>query len=725
MAAARNVGNSMEGGSALSPLTPKLRMNGIQFVFPDDTSETTHNTAEEASPLLLRSRDGSGPTNSEEASSAPASPATPRLQKVLNNASSLRQTWREKGTRAFLQQLCVLVLYLVLGLAAPVCGWVWDLLQGHKAKQSKKMMQQRIRMSMESAESFAEYLKYAKCLDEMSGYNEWADSDEGTYNSKLLVERIDRMRELLANGDVHGCMAEVRSGLHRHIAGVTNPELFVFLAGTKSLINDYHCCVADMCDLIIRSPDVHPTEKYTCFEHSARSFGRSALLLSGGGALGLYHTGVCKALFEAGVMPGVISGASAGAIIASIFCTKTDDELSNLIEHELNDATNTSFESFSLDAFDSDVFSNQKGFATAVNRLVSEGAFMSSDSLVRTLRQNIGDVTFGEAFEKTGRVLNIAVAYSSAADTHSLQLNHITSPQVVVWSAVAASCSVPGLFSKTELFCKDTSDNLLPFNPGHGCRYFDGSIAADIPIKRLRELFNIGFTVVSQTNPHVVPFLQRERFVKPHQATGPPRRLRNAVVWAARYMLGEVGHVALVVGRLFPRFSKSTLYRLLDQYYTGDITVYPGVAWLDYLGLVLNPSRTFVRHALTRGQRKTWPHLNRVSQCMVVEVLLRKSKARVRDLLSQSWLRELHAAGAAIRDSPAPLSVAPSPATATATAAAAAAEEEEVTVAAARAAAAAAASSSPFPCSPSGFCNVQRAPSPRECNGSRPRTVAP
>jgi len=40
--------------------------------------------------------------------------------------------------------------------------------------------------------------------------------------------------------------------------------------------------------------------------------------LSGGAFLGYYHGGVVKALFEGGYLPRVISGASAGSILASV-----------------------------------------------------------------------------------------------------------------------------------------------------------------------------------------------------------------------------------------------------------------------------------------------------------------------------------------------------------------------------------------------------------------------
>lgn len=44
------------------------------------------------------------------------------------------------------------------------------------------------------------------------------------------------------------------------------------------------------------------------------------LALSGGGARGIAHLGVLKALNEAGVFPGIVSGTSSGAIIGALYC---------------------------------------------------------------------------------------------------------------------------------------------------------------------------------------------------------------------------------------------------------------------------------------------------------------------------------------------------------------------------------------------------------------------
>ena len=102
-----------------------------------------------------------------------------------------------------------------------------------------------------------------------------------------------------------------------------------------------------------------------------------------------------------------------------------------------------------------------------------------------------GDVTFQEAFDKTGRILNIPVkAIDQIDDTrkvHVRMLNYLTAPHVVVWSASRASCSVPGVYAPFPLLARDPDGSLRyegqdshddHFEP---TLYVDGSMGARAP----------------------------------------------------------------------------------------------------------------------------------------------------------------------------------------------------------------------------------------------------
>jgi TAG lipase/steryl ester hydrolase/phospholipase A2/LPA acyltransferase len=77
----------------------------------------------------------------------------------------------------------------------------------------------------------------------------------------------------------------------------------------------------------IYKEEVSIDNKLAFFSETRHAFGRSALLLSGGGGLGLYHSGIVKTLIEENMLPTVLSGSSAGSIVAGCVGVRTDEEL--------------------------------------------------------------------------------------------------------------------------------------------------------------------------------------------------------------------------------------------------------------------------------------------------------------------------------------------------------------------------------------------------------------
>lgn len=86
---------------------------------------------------------------------------------------------------------------------------------------------------------------------------------------------------------------------------------------------------------------LNAARKLALLKQLAHSHGSTALLLSGGASLGMYHLGVAKALFDNGLLPRVITGSSAGAIVGALLCSRTDDKLPALF-----DAKNLNFDVF-------------------------------------------------------------------------------------------------------------------------------------------------------------------------------------------------------------------------------------------------------------------------------------------------------------------------------------------------------------------------------------------
>eukprot|EP00966_Prymnesium_polylepis_P207217 4799501-Prymnesium_polylepis.1 len=76
------------------------------------------------------------------------------------------------------------------------------------------------------------------------------------------------------------------------------------------------------------APGSLPAAQRLAFINETRhAYGRTALMLSGGAAFGVKHMGVVGALHRERLMPRIVCGTSAGSIVASFVCVKTDAEL--------------------------------------------------------------------------------------------------------------------------------------------------------------------------------------------------------------------------------------------------------------------------------------------------------------------------------------------------------------------------------------------------------------
>ena len=132
---------------------------------------------------------------------------------------------------------------------------------------------------------------------------------------------------------------------------------------------------------------------------------------------------------------------------------------------------------------------------------------MENSQLEKILREHLGELTFEEAFRQTGQLINITVSPAIKNNTPQL-LNYLTYPHLYVWSAAMASCAVPGLFTPVQLMAKSHLGKTIPYMPG--LKWVDGALTNDLPMRRLSELFNVNHSIVSQANPHVVPFMPKQ-----------------------------------------------------------------------------------------------------------------------------------------------------------------------------------------------------------------------
>jgi predicted acylesterase/phospholipase RssA len=135
-------------------------------------------------------------------------------------------------------------------------------------------------------------------------------------------------------------------------------------------------------------------------------------------------------------------------------------------------------------------------FLVSLSRFLKHGVVYDVEAFHECMKENIGDITFSEAYNRTRRILNITVSSSTTFEMPRL-LNYLTAPNVLIRSAVSASCALPYLYKSAPLMAKDAQKNIVPWNPS-GHRWVDGSIEGDIPMQRVSELFGVNHYLVAQ-----------------------------------------------------------------------------------------------------------------------------------------------------------------------------------------------------------------------------------
>ncbi len=180
------------------------------------------------------------------------------------------------------------------------------------------------------------------------------------------------------------------------------------------------------------------------------------IALSGGAARGWAHIGVIKALEENGIVPEVISGTSAGAIVAAIYANgKTPDEMEEITK----DASIWKIYSFGLSNF---TFMPASGL-TKLNYLE------------KVLAENLPE---SGDFKDLQKQLFVATSNLNTCDCEIFNQGNIV-------QAVTASAAIPIIF-KPQVIGKH--------------KYVDGGMINNLPIEPLKSICDLVIGV--NVNPH-------------------------------------------------------------------------------------------------------------------------------------------------------------------------------------------------------------------------------
>jgi len=151
--------------------------------------------------------------------------------------------------------------------------------------------------------------------------------------------------------------------------------------------------------------------------------------------------------------------------------------------------------------------------------------------------------------------------------------------------------------------------------------FIDGSVSHDIPLGRLRAMLDVNHFIVSQVNPHVAPFIRKgETSAEVHPSQ---RSWAYAVAEMARtevvYRLRQLSEVPVPLVKKLTHIGSS----ILEQTYTGDITILPETSFS--FAVLSNPTPQFMVDAMEKGERATWPELDRIQRRTAVELAIDRS----------------------------------------------------------------------------------------------------
>lgn len=456
----------------------------------------------------------------------------------------------------------------------------------------------RLRKQLRKAQTGQEWRDVALEIDEFLGYEAWKREDASSLYDWILVKKVvHSLRSFREKDDADNLIGVLELCLRNNFAGTENFRLYSeTYYGTKYLIESYLAELEAALEYVQRTSKLSLETKRSFYRGVQKNLGRSALCLSGGGSFGYYHIGLVKALLDANLLPSIITGTSAGGLIAALACTRTNDELKRLLVPELADRITACEEPFRI--------WGPRAFRTGARFDLVQWAEKAQFF-------TMGSLTFAEAYARTGKVLNISVI---PADRHSpvKLLNYHTAPNCIIWSSLLASAAVPGILNPVCLMQKTKSGQAVPWNWGH--RFKDGSLRVDIPLQDLHSLFNVNYPIVSQVNPHVHLF-----FFAPKGMPGRPVAHRRGKGWRGGFLLSASEHVLKLhlsmnfkIIRdldLLPAILGQDWSSVFLQQFGGAVTIWPKTRAWDWVRILTDPDRKELTRMMRVGLSVTFPKL--------------------------------------------------------------------------------------------------------------------
>jgi len=462
-------------------------------------------------------------------------------------------------------------------------------------------------LELNTAKSYSEWLSLAYEFDSKNNLIDWRKEEESDlFHSSLLKEHINLMKECRSLKKGIDLISVVQESLSRHFWELNNSKLYnTAFSGTKYIISDYFEEIEKSINYICDSEIENITfqDKLDIFSKGNQIHGNTALLLSGGASFGIYHLGVVKALLLENLIPEIISGSSMGAIVAGCVCTKTNEELLEMFG-DLKKVHRVAIKFYEA------------------NEIVNKSSILDPSQLLEHIQNNVADLTFLEAYKKTGRILNITVSATRKRQRPRV-LNYLTTPNLLVQNSILASCALPGIYPAVSLISKNHKGEIVPYMESE--KWIDGSVHLDIPMQRIIRLHNVSRSIVSQANPHVLPFIEEEK------KKGVFPFITNFLASTLQTQVLKLLEAGVDLSDKMPWLSAVDKIRsMIDQEYIGDINIYYPMTLDSVYKIFSNPTQEEFENFIRMGELATWPKIEFIRDQMKLNNILNNCISRLK-----------------------------------------------------------------------------------------------
>ncbi|SCU79520.1 LADA_0B01244g1_1 [Lachancea dasiensis] len=369
---------------------------------------------------------------------------------------------------------------------------------------------------LEQCSNYEDWYNKAAIVDEITGADLWRRNFYSQrYDVNSVLEQYAVLDQALEENDAHTIIHRFSTtgpSMLRNFAGIVDKRLFTkSLIGTKLLIEQYLDKVLECLQFLCETPAMATT---SFFQRCKLSLGTTAFILQGGSLFGLFHLGVIRGLLDQKLLPNIISGSSMGACIGSLCSVLTNDELFALLSGDnLLNAIKSDLELLKKCGYgniDQDLNLGSL-LQNVIHRGYSKDVFLFINFVNKVV---IKDLTFEEAFQRTGKIINIIVHPTDRNRCPSL-LNYVTTPNVLIASAIDCSLGSEVVSSGTKLLCKNLKNEIVEYIPDTGDSRLifltpqnaSESGLTESPYTRLTELFNVNNFIVSLARPYLAPLV--------------------------------------------------------------------------------------------------------------------------------------------------------------------------------------------------------------------------